>query len=295
MSRRFISLVIIVALLGVAVGAEVELGRIPREDPLGRELLYLPSPEMLKIMSLGHPGLMADILYLWSIQYYSGFKPDERFLYLETIYNLITDLDPLYIDAYRIGALIMEIQTGGDQAQLKKTVRRLFDKGLENLPGSWQMAEAAAWDLFMRFQDRGAALHYAEIAAIHPDAPARIKRMVGVWRDKEKTWTIDDSIDYWRRAAEDAEDEYDRAISISHLYDAVTAKDRNSLEATLTAFSRRHGSCAESWDDVIAAGLIREVPLDLMGNPYGIDPSACTIVALKKIRDQRASAAGLRG
>ena len=286
MSQRFISLVILVVLLGVAVGAEVELGRIPKEDPLGRELLYLPSPEMLKIMSLGNPGLAADILYLWSIQYYSMFRPNERFLYLGTIYNLITDLDPLYFDAYRIGALIMEIQTGGDEAQLKETVRRLFDKGLENLPGSWQLAEAAAWDFFIRFHDREAALHYAEIAAVHPDAPARIKRMVGVWRDKERAWTIDDSIDYWKRAIDEAEDEYDRAISVSHLYDAVVTKDRTALEALLAAYSGRHGSCAESWDEVIAAGLIREVPLDLMGNPYEIDPTTCTIVALKKIRDQ---------
>ncbi len=286
MNRRIVSLVVIAALLGIAVGSEVELGRIPREDPLGRELLYLPSPEMLKIMSLGNSGLVADILYLWSIQYYSMFKPDERFLYLETVYNLITDLDPLYLDAYRIGALIMEIQTGGDQAQLKTTVRRLFDKGLENLPESWQLAEAAAWDLFMRFRDQEAALHYAEIAAVRPGAPARIKRMVGVWRDKENAWTIDDSIEYWRRAVDDAEDEYDRTMSVSHLYDAVTAKDRGPLEAVLAAYFRCHGSCAGSWSDVIAAGLIGEVPLDLMGNPYGIDRSACMIVAFKKIRDQ---------
>ena len=286
MNRRIISLVIIAALLGVAVGSEVELGRIPREDPLGRELLYLPSPEMLKIMSLGNSGLVADILYLWSIQYYSGFRPNEQFLYLATIYNLITDLDPLYFDAYRIGALIMEIQTSGNQVQLKKTVRRLFDKGLENLPESWQLAEAAAWDLFMRFHDQEAALHYAEIAAVRPGAPVRIDRMVGVWRDKEQAWTIDDSIEYWRRAVDDAEDEYDRTMSVSHLYDAVTGKDRGALEAVLAYYSERHGSCAQSWEELIAAGVIGEVPLDLMGNPYGIDSSACTIVAFKKIRDQ---------
>jgi hypothetical protein len=284
--RRLVSFVIVGALLGLAVGSEVKLGRIPQEDPLGRELLYLPSPEMLKMVSLGNPGLVADILYLWSIQYYSLFKPDERFLYLETIYNLITDLDPLYFDAYRIGALIMEIQTGGDQARLKKTVRGLFDKGLGNLPGSWQLAEAAAWDLFMRFHDQEAALHYAEIAAVHPDAPGRIKRMVGVWRDKERAWTIDDSIKYWKRAVDDADDEYDRTMCVSHLYDAVTAKDRRALEAVLAYYSERHGSCAESWGDLIRTGLIREVPLDLVGNPYGIESSDCTIVAFKKIRDQ---------
>ena len=137
MKRRLASLAVVVVLLSAVVLSEVQLGGIPREDPLGRELLYLPSPEMLKIMSLGNPGLAADVLYLWSIQYYSLFEPDERFPYLETIYNLITDLDPLYVDAYRIGALIMQIQTGGDQEELQGAIRRVFDKGLRNLPENW--------------------------------------------------------------------------------------------------------------------------------------------------------------
>ena len=200
---------------------------------------------MLKIMSLGNPGLVADVLYLWSIQYYSFYQPHERFLYLETVYNLITDLDPLYVDAYRIGALIMQIQTGGDQEELEGAVRRLFDKGLRNLPDDWQLAEAAAWDFFIRFKDMEAALHYAEIATERPGAPPRIKRMVGVWRDKENAWTLDDSIEYWRRAIESAEDEWDRAMCMNQFYDAVTAKDRKTLEPLLEAFSAHFGFCPE--------------------------------------------------
>ena len=96
MRRTLVSWVIVGSLLAVAVAAEVRLGRIPEQNPLGRELLYLPSPEMLKILSLGNTGLAADVLYLWSIQYYSGFQPNETFLYLDTVYNLITDLDPRF-------------------------------------------------------------------------------------------------------------------------------------------------------------------------------------------------------
>ncbi|MFV2074197.1 MAG: hypothetical protein ACC742_16335 [Thermoanaerobaculales bacterium] len=262
------------------------MSRIPREDPLGRELLYLPSPEMLKLVSLGNPGLVADILYLWSIQYYSQFRPEERFLYLETIYDLITDLDPLYFDAYRIGALIMQIQVGGDDAGLQRAVKRLFDKGLRNLPQSWALAEAAAWDMFIRFRDRGAALHYAEIAAERPGAPPRLKRMVGVWRDRESSWTVNDSVEYWRRAVDDAEDEYDRKMCLSHLYDAVVAKDRQRLDQVLRAYATRFGRCAASWGNTIDAGLLGQIPLDFFGNPYEIDRERCTIVAHKKIRDQ---------
>jgi len=284
--RTFASLAVITVLLGVVVLSEVRLGKVFREDPLGRELLYLPSPEMLKIMSLGNPGLAADVLYLWSIQYYSFYQPHERFLYLETVYNLITDLDPLYVDAYRIGGLIMQIQTGGDQEELEAAVRRLFDKGLRNVPDNWQLAEAAAWDFFIRFKDREIALHYAEIATQRPGAPPRIKRMVGVWRDEESAWTLEDSIEYWRRAVDDAENEWDRVLCMNQFYDAVTARDRKTLEPLLEEILARYGFCPKSWEELVRAGALRQVPLDAYGDPYGIGLEDCGLVAYKKFKDQ---------
>jgi len=284
--RTLGSLAIIAVLLGAVVLSEVRLGKITRVDPLGRELLYLPSPEMLKIMSLGNPGLVADVLYLWSIQYYSFYQPHERFLYLETVYTLITDLDPLYVDAYRIGALIMQIQTGSDQEELEAAVRRIFDKGIRNLPDNWQLAEAAAWDFFIRFKDRETALHYAEIATQRPGAPPRIKRMVGVWRDKENAWTLDDSIEYWRLAVENAENEWDRVLCMNQFYDAVTARDRTALEPLLEAYSAHFGLCPENWEELTRAGALRQVPLDAYGDPYGIGIEDCDLVAHTKFKDQ---------
>jgi hypothetical protein len=276
----------VVILLCVAVTCEISLRQIPREDPLGRDLLYLPSPEMLKIISLGNTGLAADVLYLWSIQYYSLFKPHERFLYLETIYDLITNLDPLFFDAYRIGALIMGIQVGGDQDVLQRKVQQLLDKGVRNLPGNCEMPEYAAWEMFMRYKDRAAALAYAEIAAECPDAPARIKRMVGVWRDKERVWGVDDSIAYWSEAVDEAKDDYERKMCLNHLYNAVFAKDKQGIQPLLEAYRDRYGSCAGGWGGLIRAGLIERVPLDFSGNAYGLDAEDCSLVAYKEIKEQ---------
>ena len=286
MNRRSTTIVMVAILLCVAATCEISLRQIPREDPLGRDLLYLPSPEMLKIVSLGNTGLAADVLYLWSIQYYSLFEPHERFLYLETIYNLITDLDPLFFDAYRIGALIMGIQVGGDQEALQRSSRQLLDKGVRNLPESWEIAEQAAWEMYMRYADRGAALHYAEIASGRSGAPARIKRMVGVWRDKERVWSDDDSIAYWRQAVDEAQDSYERKMSLNHLYNAVFAKDKKTLQPALEAYESRFGSCRDGWGGVIRAGLIGGVPLDYSGNAYGVDPEDCSLVAFKEIKEK---------
>lgn len=286
MKRAVASLVLVAVLLGAAIAAELRMGEIERIDPLGRELLYLPSQEALKIMSLGNPGLVADLLYLWSIQYYSYFDPHERFLHLETIYNLITDLDPLFFDAYRIGALIMGIQTGGDQEKLQRTAQALWDKGLRNLPNSWELAEFAAWEMYMRYRDREAALRYAEVAAQIEGAPGRIKRMVGVWRDKEKLWSVEDSIEYWRAAAEEADTEYDRTMCLSKLYDAVLSRDRQILQPIIDEYVERHGSCDDGWGGLIRARSIREIPRDFSGNAYGIDSESCRLVPFKVIRNQ---------
>ncbi|MBD3858040.1 MAG: hypothetical protein IFK92_16235, partial [Acidobacteria bacterium] len=170
--------------------------------------------------------------------------------------------------------------------EIDAAVRRLFDKGLRNLPDDWQLAEAAAWDFYMRFKDRETAIHYAEIATQRPGAPPRIKRMVGVWRDKEGAWTLDDSIEYWRRALEDAENEWDSVMCMNQFYDAVTARDRKTLEPVLGGFSARYGFCPESWEDLIRTGALRQVPLDTFGDPYGIGIEDCGLVAYKKFKNQ---------
>jgi hypothetical protein len=180
----------------------------------------------------------------------------------------------------------MQIQTGGDEKQLQATVQRLFDKGLRNLPESWELGEAAAWDMYMRFKDRRAALHYAEIAAQSPGAPPRIKRMVGVWRDADSGWTVDDSIAYWRKAVDEAVDDQDRKVCLSKLYDAVVTKDREQLDPRLRAYAQRRGRCAADWQELVRAGLLSQEPLDLFGNAYGIDPDRCALVAVKRIKDQ---------
>jgi hypothetical protein len=110
--------------------------------------------------------------------------------------------------------------------------------------------------------------------------------MVGVWRDKESVWTLDDSVEYWRRALEEAEDGMDRAVCMSKLYDSVAARDRAKLQPVLDAYVGHFGRCAGDWREVVRVGLLSDVPLDLVGNPYGIDAQQCRVVVLKKIKDQ---------
>lgn len=281
---RTVAVVALVAvLLAVAVGAELELQQVPRQDPLGRKLLYLPSAEMLRLSSLGNPGLAADLLYLWSIQYYSKYKPHERFLYLETVFNLITDLDPLFRDAYRIGALIMQIPTV-DVEQHKAAVIRLFDKAIRNLPGDYEIAETAGWDMYIRYRDKREGIRYFAHAVSIPGAPHRLRRFLTSWSEQEQGWSVDDAISYWEDVRRLAENDYDREVCDRQIYRLVASRDAELLDPLLEDWRLMHGRCPDGWDEVVDSGFLSRPPIDYFGKPYRILSESCTVMGEDEVR-----------
>jgi len=280
--RAVISVVIIAVLLACAAGVEYAQGRIPREDPLGLRLLYLPTAEYLEMLSLGNKGFLADYLYIWAIQYYAQFKANDRFLYLDKMFNLITDIDPLYRDPYRIGAVIMLMEAERDPQSRKKSVFKLLEKGMAAIPDDYALAEEAAWKARIFFKDDNLAAHYAAIATARPNAPHWTKRFYG--HLKSGSWTNAQSIAYWEGVLAEAETDYQRMVSLNHLYDLKVKRDREILNPLLKQFADRFGRCPESWEQLTAAGVLQSAPLDPAGNEYGIDSENCEIVAQKEIR-----------
>lgn len=284
MTRRVVATLLSLILFASTVFIERRLAGFDTEDPLGRRLLYLPSLEGLQLISLGNDGLAADVLYLWSIQYYSQYRAGEEFLYLEKMMNLITDLDPLYRDPYLIGGLIMGLSRQEDEEARVGGILRLYRKGLENLPNDWRLAETAAWDAFQVFKRREAAIEFLEHGVQAPGAPHHLRRILGVWKDREREWTVEDSIRYWERTASEATNKVDLRAALSHLYDAYVIRDRRRLEPVIRNFSIARGFCPEDFEPLVQAGFVDQIPLDRMGNPYAIDPEGCTLMALKRIR-----------
>jgi hypothetical protein len=269
--------------LSATVVAEKRLQGVERVDPLGRELLYLPSPEMLRLVSLGNAGLVADLMYLWSIQYYAQYEPHDRFLYLEPIFNLITDLDPLFHDAYRVGALIMQLPIT-EEDKHKAAVIRLYDKALRSMPTNHEIAEAAGWDMYIRYRDKSESIRYFEAAVAMPNAPHRLRRFLGVWKDEAQHWSFDDAVEYWMEVREEAATPYDRTVCDRQIYRLFSTRDEQRLNPVLQNWSLWYGRCPTSWEEVVEAGFLREVPHDYFGQPYRILPDSCTAMGLDSVR-----------
>jgi len=107
--RRWLATLALAA-LGTAMLLQARIDARAAERPEIHPLLYLPSGRYLRLVSLGFDGPVADLIFLWSIQYYGNYAIEDRYDYLEQIYDrVIAEIDPHYLHPYLISSLIINV------------------------------------------------------------------------------------------------------------------------------------------------------------------------------------------
>ena len=238
LSVRRVRLVLVsVALVGLLLATTVQVGIEARSVAASdqRPLLYLPSGKYLRFVALGFDELLADIIYLWSIQYYGSYHIDDRYDYLERIYdNVISELDPHYLDPYLLGALIMVAEAGRPEMALA-----LLDKGIEKNPNVWLLAFEAGFICYNDLKDFGRAAHYFEIALRAPDVHPLVRRLYAEMYNRAGDKRT--SLRVWSDIFESTEDEYVRRVAWNHRHDLQVEIDLENLTAALVRFRGRTG------------------------------------------------------
>lgn len=135
------------------------------------ELLYYPAGPAIRKAALGHTATAADLAWLRAIQYYGLHKrSDRKFEMMGHIFEIITDLDPRFVNAYIFGGLVTA-EDGGDPVRGV----RLMEKGVTNNPASWRMAFETGFVRYVCGDYPGAARHFQRAAAL-PGAPEKAMR-----------------------------------------------------------------------------------------------------------------------
>src|SRR5450759_4092245 len=109
MSRSGRVTVVASLLLAVSLAASVlMLQRVDEARPAATltEVLYLPFPKVLKRLSLGYDGLLADIYWTRAVQYFGAkhYAGAEHYALLAPLLEVTTVLDPHLIVSYDFGA-----------------------------------------------------------------------------------------------------------------------------------------------------------------------------------------------
>ena len=268
MNGRFRSMAGAVVLLvgGALVVAEtdtrlrsLEAGRGPAQH-----LLYLPNGRYLRVASLGNAPLLADLIYLWSIQYYGNFQIEDRYQYVEHIYgNVITELDPHYFDPYWIGALIISVETGNLDKALE-----LLDKGFARNPDQWIFPYLAGWEsASAKRYDR--AVEYFQKAAAVPTAPPDIARLVaGMYQRAGDART---ALAEWTRLARETTDPGVRKIAENRARALRVDLDLAAIRAGIERYRATRGRPPARLDDLVREGYLASLPMNPEGVPYAYD------------------------
>src|SRR5882672_4226927 len=105
-----------------------------------QEVLYVPSPKVLKRLSLGYDGLLADIYWTRAVQYFGGrhAQGEHEFKLLGPLLEIATTLDPHLTVAYEYGAQFLAVRPPNGAGDPEKAVA-LLKFGIDHNPDNWRL------------------------------------------------------------------------------------------------------------------------------------------------------------
>lgn len=263
---RFLIAGLALAALAIVGVTGWDLERQRNASEVDEELLYLPNGDYLRVASLGQQSLLADLIYLWAIQYYANYDRADRYRYVEHVFGeVITELDPHYVDAYWMGALILTVEARDLQGGL-----RLLDKGIENNPEHWVLPYLAGWECFYADQHERAA-DYFETASAVPGAPPFVRRMRAGMTGR--AGDLQRAIQLWLELLDDPDsDAATQAIARRQLRTLRLRYDMQRLREAVERFRNDNGRLPRNLEELRRRSYIEEVPVGADGLEYRYDP-----------------------
>ena len=261
----------------VTTWSGIHLERTVGNERQSKPLLLLPNGKHLKVASLGQAPVLADLMYLWAIQYYSEYEREDRFQYVQHIFgNVIAELDPHYVDAYWMGALILIVEANDLDAGLE-----LLDQGIEANPENWILPYLAGWECYHADQFDCAETYFAHAEAL-PEVPIYVKRtrigMAAAKGDLRRAYAM------WLDILQDpTADAATMDIAERQLRHLKVKIDVSEIQSWVAQFRLENERWPESFTELLKRGYTDALPFDPFGRPYAYDPMS-GVVAVPKDR-----------
>lgn len=257
---------------GVFMALKAETDSILRKKIPGSSIIYIPSGKYLKFVTFGYPSILADIIYVWAIQYYSDYNIPDRFKYLDHIFSIIFELDPHYLDPYDIGALIASYEANDLNLALK-----ILDKGLENNPDQWFFPYTAGHYIQMKKKSQKLAQEYYKKTMEVKGAPDIVRRLYA--NSLYKAMDYQRALQAWLEIYQTATDDRIKKIASNHLYRAKATIDTQNIKEAVEKFKGKFGRNPMDLSQLVKAGFLSSLPKDLDGKDYLYDPKSGEVKA----------------
>jgi tetratricopeptide (TPR) repeat protein len=267
-SEKDFSAIFLVVLLilscGIFMSLKVKTDNISRKKIPGSSIIYIPSGQYLKYATFGNSSLLADLIYIWAIQYYSDYTIPDMYQYLDHIFSIINELDPGYLDPYDVGAVIAAYEAGDMDLALK-----ILDRGLEKNPEQWLFPYLAAHYVQMINKDHKLAQEYYKKAMDIEGVPPIVKRLYA--NAIFKSMDYKRALQTWLEIYETAKDKRTKKIASNHLYNIKATIDIQKINEAIEKFKEKYGRNPMELSQLVRAGFLDSLPKDLDRKEYIYD------------------------
>ncbi len=267
-SEKDFSAIFLVILLilscGIFMSLKVKTDNISRKKIPGSSIIYVPSGQYLKYATFGNSSLLADLIFVWAIQYYSDYTIPDMYEYLDHIFSIINELDPSYLDPYDIGAVIAAYEAGDLDLALK-----ILDRGLEKNPEQWLFPYMAAHYAQMIKKDHKLAQEYYKKAMNIEGVPPIVERLYA--NAIFKSMDYKRALQTWLEIYKTAKDERIKKIASNHLYNITATIDIQKINEAIEKFKESYGRNPMELSQLVRAGFLDSLPKDLDGKKYIYD------------------------
>ncbi len=255
------------------LGTTLTLTRIDqlRTGSTLEEVLYLPSPKIVKRLSLGYDGLVADIYWTRAVQYFGSRRHlgQQRFQLLAPLLEITTYLDPHLLVAYEFGANFLAPAPPNGSGEPDRAIE-LVENGINANPDAWRLYYNLGFIYYFEKKDyaKSAAAFQrgSEVPGAHPFLKVLAANMA------QHAGEIQMARMLWTATLETTKDRQIQDNARNHLRALKVDEDVTGLEKIAESYHQRTGHWPSSVGQLISAGLLPGIPVDPLGKPYKLMP-----------------------
>lgn len=264
----------IALLLALSIGIQLVRDRGWQPYEPTNPLLWLNSGLPVKRLSLGYSNLASDLYWMRAIVYYGGKRRGAEagrdFELLAPLLNLTTSLDPRFRVAYRFGAIFLTEAYPSGPGRPDLAIA-LLERGMQANPQAWEYPHDIGFVYYWWLHDYTKAGEWFNRAGDLPGAADWLKPLaantLAEGGDRRSSRLL------WSKILETSDVDWLRQSATKTLKQLDARDQIDALNQVVDRFAASRGHRPQSWQELIAGGWLRGVPLDPTGVPYSLDPA----------------------
>lgn len=235
---------------------------LQRENPL------IPSVKVLKLMSLNNQPVVADLLWLQSIQYFGQGSPYGMYPALGPMVDAATQVDPKFEYPYEFGMVVLPFM-GPDRVKIAEQMGLRAQDAISN-NGLLSFYLGSIYQLNLK--DYKKAAYYYDLASKQPGAPPAAAQLAGVSYN-QITDSIQDravAMTFWETVYKNATTDEEKARAKGWFEQMKLVFE---LEMAASEFNHTNGRYPKDYQEMIDAKLIPGYPVSPVHRILAYDPN----------------------